>query len=35
MAIQQMFLGAGGAAPAEPLGNIPVTSSLIFYHDAI
>ena len=33
MPIQQMFLG-GGAAPAEPLGSIPVTSSLLWYHDA-
>ena len=33
MPIQQMFLG-GGAAPAEPLGNIPVTSNLLWYHDA-
>ena len=34
MPIQQMFLGAGGPAPAEPLGNIPVTSNLLWYHDA-
>ena len=34
MAIQQMFLGAGGPPPAEPLGSIPVTSSLLWYHDA-
>ena len=33
MPIQQMFLGAGGAAPAEPLGSIPVTSSLLWYYD--
>ena len=33
MPIQQMFLGAGGPAPAEPLGNIPVTSNLLWYYD--
>ena len=31
MPIQQMFLGAGGAAP---LGDLPVTSNLRWYHDA-
>ena len=33
MPIQQMFLGAGGPAPAQPLGNIPVTSNLLWYYD--
>ena len=32
MPIQQMLLGAG-AGGAEPLGNIPVTSNLLWYYD--
>ena len=31
MPIQQMFLGAGGAVP---LGDLPITSNLRWYHDA-
>lgn len=31
MPIQQMFLGAGGSAPAEPLGNLPVSGALWYY----
>jgi len=33
MAIQQMLLGLG-ADIAKPLGDIPVTSNLLWYHDA-
>ena len=33
MAIQQMLLGLG-ADIAKPLGDIPVTSNLLWYYDA-
>jgi len=31
MPIQQMFLGAGGPPPAEPLGALPVSGALWYY----